>query len=216
MREPVRAGEFNMHKFCTPWGAAHVVKPLDWGGKVLEVHTASHGGIAVMADVVLPAWAIACAEISQDGTRFFEEDVCWSAAATALPKFFSSEALQSAEHTLRHWLPKTYMEAFGVQLAVDASQYLTQLAFEEETKDKYVVTAGFGDWAYNVPTGMVYACGWRRADESTKGFLVPEVDYVNPSRLVLDGYQEWEPDRTQPYVNAFKANAAPRGASARH
>lgn len=191
-----------MRKFCTPWGVAHSVKALDWESKVLEVHTASHGGIGVHPDIELPQYAIDCADVAQDGMRWFEEDVCWAAAAIALPKFFTTEQLQCAEHTLRHSLPTAYMAAFGVVLAVEASRHLEQEAFDEATRNNFTLSAGFDSSFWNVPPGMVYACGWRRRDEATKGFLVPEAEYLGAdrSRLVLDGFPEWEPDRSMPYL----------------
>jgi hypothetical protein len=54
----------------------------------------------------------------------------------------------------------------------------------------------------------VYACGWRKIDEATAGFLVPADIYdINPARLVLDDFPLWEPDRTLPYSKPQTAPA---------
>lgn len=53
---------------------------------------------------------------------------------------------------------------------------------------------GFGDWSWNTPVGMVYACSFRASDGATAGFLVPADEYnVNPGRLILDKYPRWDP-----------------------
>ena len=116
--------------------------------------------------------------------------------------------MRGAKEILQHYYPEAFMAHFGGVLTAATSRALEQREWESATANNYTVTAGFGDWTWNVPLGYVYACGWRRSDEATAGFLVPaDVYNVNPGRLVLDDFQRWEPDRTLPY-------SKPRGTTA--
>ncbi len=83
--------------------------------------------------------------------------------------------------------------------------------FHARTTDNFIVTAAWGSSFWDVGNGKVYVCGWRRRDEATAGFLVPEEEYqVNPSRLILDTYPRWEPNRSLPYVKPERQASAER------
>lgn len=113
---------------------------------------------------------------------------------------FSPGQVEQAKETLKHYHPQAYMAHFNVKLGPADSFKLEQLAWEEATRDNFVVTSGWGDGFWDVPAGYVYAAGFRGRDEATAGFLVPRSQYENrPGRLVLDGFQRWEPDRTLAY-----------------
>lgn len=189
-----------MKHFRTPWGVADQVDSLHpEKNKILRVHTSSHGGIAVALDLPMPAYLAA---IGEEGTeyRWFEEDQAWVAPVTAFTRHFHPDQVLRAKDVLRDYYPEAYMAHFGTVLTAATSRALERREWESATAGKYCVTAGWGDWAWDVPAGYVYACGWRRQDEATAGFLVPaDVYNVNPGRLVLDDFPRWEPDRTLPY-----------------
>lgn len=190
-----------MNNFYTPWGIADQVDSLHPERQILRVHTPSHGGIAVAVDLPMPLYLAEIGE-SEPGYRYrwFEQDQAWAAAATAFPAFFHPRHVLGAKEILQHHYPEAFMAHFGSVLTAATSRALERREWESGTANKYTVTSGFGDWAWNVPRGQVYACGWRRNDEATAGFLVPaDVYNVNPGRLVLDEFPRWEPDRSLPY-----------------
>jgi len=188
-----------MKHFNTPWGVADQVHSLHPDKKILRVCTPEHGGIAVALDLQMPA-CLAALGMEEGGYRWFEEDEAWAAPATAFPTFFHPDHVRGAKETLQHRYPEAFMAHFGGVLTAATSRALERREWEAATAGNFTVTSGFGDWDWNVPTGYVYACGWRKNDEATAGFLVPADIYdVNPARLVLDDFPRWEPDRTLPY-----------------
>ncbi len=186
-------------RFSTPWGAAELVRFLSPSGDVVRTASASHGGEGVRTQVPIPA---ALADIGTViGTwRWFEEDHAWSAVAMAFPHLYPTAQVEDAKSILRNRFPEAYSAHFGETLGPSDSQVLDQRAWERETIDSYCVIAGFSSNFWNVPEGQVYACGFRARDESVAGFLVPQEQYVNPMRLVLDPFPRWEPDRSKPYL----------------
>jgi hypothetical protein len=195
-----------MKHFNTPWGVADV-HSLHPENKILRVSTATHGGIAVTLDLQMPA-CLAALGTELGGYRWFEEDLAWAAPATAFPRCFHPDQVWMAREILQHNYPEAFMAHFGGVLTSATSRALEQREWESATAGRFVVTAGFGDWAWDVPRGHVYACGWRRNDEATAGFLVPaEIYDVNPGRLVLDDFTRWEPDRNLPYTKPGKVPA---------
>jgi len=188
-----------MKHFSTPWGVADQVHSYHPEGKILKCCTADHGGIAVSLDLPMPKH-LAELGMEEGGYLWFEEDEAWCAPATAFPSYFHPDHVRGAKATLQDNFPEAFMAHFGVVLTAATSRALERRQWETATADKFVVTSGFGDWAWDVPRGQVYACGWRKRDEATAGFLVPaEIYEVNPGRLVLDGFPRWEPDRRLPY-----------------
>lgn len=174
---------------------------------ILRVHTESHGGIAVALALPMPACLAALGEQGQT-YRWFEEDQAWAAPATAFPRFFHPQQVCSAKEILQHHYPEAFMAHFGGVLTAATSRELEKREWESATANKFTVTSGFGDWAWDVPRGYVYACGFRKNDEAVAGFLVPaDVYNVNPGRLVLDDFPRWTPDRSLPYSKP-RASAA--------
>lgn len=188
-----------MKNFNTPWGVADEVRFYGQDRKILSVSTPSHGGIGAALDVPMPAH-LAVIGMEQGGYRWFEEDQAWAALVTAFPGYFTESDVRFAKDILQNHYPEAFTAHFGVELTAATSRALEQREWEHATAGNFVVTAGFGDWAWDVPMGKVYACGWRRKDEATAGFLVPtDVYQANPGRLVLDSFPRWEPNRNLPY-----------------
>lgn len=193
-----------MIKISTPWGPSHYVHFHGADRLVVRVGTAEHGGIGVDASLSMPPALAALALLDSDGRRWYEEDVAWAAAVVAFPERFQPEWLEPAKDTLRNEFPEAYMAHFGVTLTTADSRVLEERAWHAASADNFIVMSAFGDSFWNVEPGMVYACGWRRRDEATAGFLVPEAVYsaANPSRMILDHFPRWEPDRSTPYLKA--------------
>ena len=198
-----------MIKMPTPWGVSHYVHFHGADKLVVRVGTAEHGGIGVDASILMPPALAALAMLDSDGRRWFEEDVCWAAAVIALPDRFPADWVESAQNTLCHSFPDAYMAHFNVVLTAADSRAIEEREFHAKTQDNFIVTAAWGSAFWDVGTGSVYACGWRRRDEATAGFLVPEGEYqVAPSRLILDNYPRWEPDRSLPFVKPEREASA--------
>lgn len=196
-----------MPKLSTPWGQADVFVRLDPDKKVVRVATPSQGGIGVHPSLELAAHIEACAIVDSEGWRWFEDSGC-AAVIVALPQLFSRSAFESAKLDLQHSQPETYMTHFGTVLTATTSRALEQREFESATRNKYTVVAAFGDWAWDVPQGSVYCCGWRNSDEATAGFLVPaDHFYQHATRLILDDFPRWEPNRKLPYSKLWAENA---------
>lgn len=189
-----------MIKMNSPWGQTHYVHYHGSDKLVVRVSTSEHGGIGVHPDVSMPL-ALACLGMTDDaGWRWFEEDLAWAIPVVALPERFPEDWVTAARDTLRNEFPQAYMAHFSVVLTPKESRLLEQMEWDAATRNRFTPTAGFGSEFYNVPPGTVWVAGLRLSDEATAGFLVPEVDYLaSGSRLILDGFQRWEPDRTTSY-----------------
>lgn len=185
----------NMH---TPWGCAQHVEKISIAGDVIRVDTASHGGIGVARSRQFPASLIGLA-IQDSEWLWFEEDCAACAPVLAFPSLFGAKARIAAEASLRNWFPSHYEQYFGRKPTAAESSAVAQSEFEEKTRNNFVVRTGFGDWAWDVPAGSVYAVGFRASDKAEAGFLVPKEQYRVPGRLVLDGFPRWEPNRSLPY-----------------
>lgn len=188
----------------TPWGMAQTVRRHDPESHIVQVATASHGGLGVLACQSMPAHLRDIGTLV-DSRTWFEEDTAWAAAVIAFPALFTSEVVEAAKQTMRDWYPGAYTTHYGEPLTAATSQTIAKREWEAATKDNFVVTTSFSDTFWDVPTGHVYACGFRARDERTAGFLVPVEEYVSPQRLVLDGFPQWQPDRRLPYVKPAAA-----------
>lgn len=198
-----------MIKMPTPWGVSHYVHFHGPDKLVVRVGTAEHGGIGVDASITMPPALAALAMVDSEGRRWFEEDITWAAAVIALPDRFQPEWVETAQDILCHHFPDAYMAHFNVVLTAADSRAMEEREFHAKTTDNFIVTAAWGSSFWDVGNGNVYVCGWRRRDEATAGFLVPEEEYqVNPSRLILDTYPRWEPNRSLPYVKPERQASA--------
>lgn len=188
-----------MPKISTPWGEADYFVRLDPDKKVLRVSTARSGGIGVHPSIELPPYIKRHAVVDADGWAWFDDCNC-DPIIVALPNLFGRPSVEAAKNVLQHSHPETFMAHFGVALTASTSRALERREFEFRTKDQFVPTAGFGDWAWDVPEGHVYVCGWRHCDEAIAGFLVPaERFYRDADRLLLDEFPRWEPNRSLLY-----------------
>lgn len=205
--EPQKEKQIMLNPMRTPWGNAHSVTYYDPQRKIVHVSTASHGGIGVDLAVDMPAHLAAIGEC--DGKRrWFEEDEACAAVVIAFPHFFSANVVEQAKETLKNWRPEAYMVHFGVTLGPADSHVLEKRAWEHASFDNFVSTAVWNDAFWDIPSGYVYAAGFRKRDEAVAGFLVPRSKCTNASRLVLDGFPRWEPDRTKPYCKPPLAECA--------
>lgn len=171
----------------SPWG-----KP-DGGALLAEgitsINTPGHGGIHLSRarQRLMPDYFKAeCA----DGS-FYEEDCCWCVVGIVFPEAFDEAGQTAAKDTLRNWFPALYERHYGVTLQPGESSKKDEQTFERETADKYTVRAAWGDWEETTPEGFVTVCATRKADGPNapeKHFLIPSAEYVNPSRIVCDGY----------------------------
>lgn len=188
----------------TPWGSRDYFTRLNPQGTVVEVGTASHGGIGVHSSIELPAHILPQAMVTQGDTinetwRWFEEDLAWALVAIALPDLFESASLTMARDTVINWFPEIYEQHYGTKPTAAESMKVRERVLNEQLAGVYRPRTAFGDWAWNVPKGHVYVLGHRASDNSTEGFLVPDAEYRNLDTLVLDSYPKWCPDKTLPY-----------------
>lgn len=185
------------HTTITPWGIADTVKDKAGDGTVLVVTTSGHGGIGIHAARAMPAYFRSKALVAGDWL-WYEEDLDWAMAALSFPDLFPEDQ-ESAKSTLLNFHPNEYEKHYGHRPTAAESIVVAERERNERLKDKFTVSSGFGDWAWDVPAGFVYASGRRMSDGATEGFLVPKDQYVNVHELVLDDFQKWKPDMTLPY-----------------
>lgn len=203
----------NLNQIATPWGPSQYVHFHGDDRKVVRVGTAEHGGIGVLAGLELPAPFAGLGLTDSEGAAWYEEDQAYAIPVCAFPDRFPANWVDAARATLRDEFPEAYMAHFGVVLTSATSRALARREFEDATRDKFTVSTAFGSSHWNVPSGFVMACGWRRRDEAVASFLVPVERYeVNPGRLVLDEFPRWEPDRSLPYLKPAENRAASHAA----
>lgn len=188
----------------TPWGPADDVQDISGDGTIIYVSTAGHGGIGVATSRKMPP-AYASIPIVQGDWRWFEHDCAMCAPVLAFPHLFKPDGVQQAKDTLRNWYPMVFAMVYGHTPTAEESTEMARLEFEVRTKDKFVPRVAWGDWAWNVPEGQTLVRGVRKSDGAEAEFLVPNDDYKT-SRMVLDSYPRWSPDRTLPYTKP-KADA---------
>ena len=167
----------------TPWGTADSSTSLADG--IVSVSTSSHGGIHLSPQRVQqmpPALRAGAGDrITAGGDAWFEEDVDAAIVAVSFPDAFSKEAGAEAEATLRNWLPSIWEAHFGRHLEPGESHKKDEDAFYEANRQSLIVIAAFGQWASNVPPGMVGVIariGGRGVPSSTdSSWLVPAAEY---------------------------------------
>jgi hypothetical protein len=190
-----------MKQLRTPWGIAGQVASYHPERKILHARTPEQGGFAVALELPMAAH-LAALGTQDERYRWFDEELGWAAVATAFPAHFSPGSVARAKDILRDHYPEAFTAHFGVALTAATSLALEKREWEAATANNFTVCAG---WAagWDIPAGQVYAAGWRRQDEAVAGFLVPaDVYRVNPSRLVLDPFPRWEPNRDLPYTKS--------------
>lgn len=162
----------------TPWGPSQQSKHITRG--IVEYSTASHGGIHVSKTMVekmpeaLRKGANGC--IRPAGDAWFEEDCSWAFVALAFPEHYK-EHEESAERTLRNWFPEAWEAYYGRPLQPGESSARDEQVFRETNRDNFIVTSAWGDWAENVPTGMVGVFARRESNGAEGCWLVPDLEY---------------------------------------
>lgn len=147
--------ECNM-KMPTPWGPAQSELFFHPERKIVQVSTAEHGGVGVSVDLAMPDYFSRLGLTEGDGWLWYEEDVLWAVPAVAFPLYFKPEWVEGAKQTLRDEFPGAYTAHFGEVLTAANSRALERREWERQTVNIFVVTAAFGDWAFDVPKGQVY------------------------------------------------------------
>ena len=166
----------------TPWGRADYAKDLCEG--IGSVSTPGHGGIKLnrQRNAAIPK------PLRREG-GWYEEDCDW-----AIPFFFfnadlravDARGVDSAESTLKEWMPHEFTAATGREVNLEESHVLREEVFYEKHRDDYITIAAWGDWQGGVPQGMVGVCAIKGGHSRTglakdrgpeKYFLVPEAEY---------------------------------------
>jgi hypothetical protein len=156
----------------SPWGPVDQVRQLDVG--ILEIGTPSHGGLKLSPKLnkEMPA-------ASRRKGGWYEEDVEWSLVALKFPGVFSPADVGHAIQTAKDWLPKEYEAITGEKVSVRESRKLQQEQAQRETRTKFVTRAAWGDWAEDVPKGMVKVLARKESTGVEAEFLVPKSEYVS-------------------------------------
>lgn len=147
----------------TPWGPSQTITPYTpW---LFFVSTSGHGGCKVDAahNRLIPS-------IARRPGGWYEEDCEWSIPFVALGDAITRdllpenargarlpETMAAADETLRNWYPDEYAAITGVTLTPESSMVLREraaAAFAVET-GAFIVCSAFGEWAEDVPDGMV-------------------------------------------------------------
>lgn len=183
----------------TPWGQSQTQKQLGRG--VIQVETASHGGIHVSPTLnahIHKAW--------RDKDGWYEEDCQWAVVALTFPNLFSEDHVIYAHGVAKRWFPDEYAEVFKVTVLPAESGVIQERVFYQENADRFIGTAA---WGYRnnlasrmpVPEGMVGVCaqvgghGPGANDNPERWFLVPADEYRERFRygFVIDEarHGEW-------------------------
>ena len=188
----------------SPWGKIDNVTKVCRG--IAWVGTPSHGGVRVSEGMAakMPDYMRNIGEHSH-GYWWFEEDSAWVVPAIVFNELspFKVE-LDEMKRTLRNSFPEAYERHYETVLTEGESVVRDEQLFLERHKNDYVTVCAFGDWAWDVPSGMVYVIatlgGVRGREE--KGFLVPQNEYQTRNRngfVIDETHQAWEPDKSLPY-----------------
>lgn len=134
----------------SPWGKIQSIA-IFGGGSIAHVSTAGHGGIKLdryANERVHVAW--------RRPGGWYEEDVEWSIVALTFgtDAGVSLQSVESARQTAKDYYPDEYQAIYG-PIAVDESLTLRERAARELAVGRWQILACWGDWAENVPGGMV-------------------------------------------------------------
>ena len=163
----------------TPWGASQSSEKITRG--INYYSTASHGGF-----ILSEGMNKRIPEYARNDNRAYEEDSEWAIVVTFFPKYFELKERKRALFMLRNWHPTIYETYYNVVIAPGDSYIKDAQAAKEKNKNNFVVTAAWGDWHENVPSGMVGVIAMRDADKADGKFLVPSNEYNSGSLFVID------------------------------
>lgn len=174
----------------TPWGRADTERMIAPG--IVEVTTASHGGIHLVPDLngkVNAVW--------RDKAGWYEEDCDWAIVAVTFPEHFRDKKIedgpevgltheQYAHNVLKRWYPDEYGTVFGVTVTAAESNIVAEREFKAAHADRWLSTSAWGhrndrNGRLRVPAGWVGVCasvgGSRAHGSEERWFLVPEAEY---------------------------------------
>jgi hypothetical protein len=172
-----------MKLHSSPWGGIQHQKELAPG--IVEVSTASHGGIYLDDDRWSALKAMFPMVQPWAGAGWLEEDCDWAIAALAFPFAFDTKSQIAAEDTVRNWHPEVWEKYKGRALLPGESMRRDEDTFYAANVGKMASCAAWGDWQKGVPSGFVGLCARPlRARKDTRYiagddryYLVPEAEY---------------------------------------
>ena len=153
----------------SPWGKVDSAAEIAPG--IMSISTPGHGGVKLdrARNAQMPK------AVRRKG-GWYEEDCEWALVALVFPDAFEGH-VEDARRSVKDWFPVGYEAITGDTVAVEDSRVLRQRAFEADTADKFVARSARGDWADDVPTGMVGITAFKRSTGDTETFLVPADEY---------------------------------------
>jgi hypothetical protein len=173
----------------TPWGKPDQVK--NWADGIAQVSTARHGGLWVS-----PARRKQMPEAFQRPNGWYEEDCEWSLVVVSFPDEFPAEQVVAARTTAKRWYPDEYMAATGETLTAEDSHVLAERELRVKHASDYIGVCAWGDWAEDVPKGMVKVAAvrggrdenYQYASNDHATFLIPndEYDRRGPLGFIVD------------------------------
>lgn len=87
----------------------------------------------------------------------YEEDVAFVIPIIFNSELFTKETVEACLASFKNWMWSDYERLFGVELKRGESSLKDREVFDlRDNVGKYLVTAAFGDWAFDVPSGCVY------------------------------------------------------------
>lgn len=134
----------------TPWGTAQSVTKKAAG--IHEISCAGHGGFKLgrhQNACVDPAWRRA--------GGWYEEDCEWAIVGLTFgtDAGFSLAAVEDCRSTCKNYFPDAYETIYGVKVTAEESHVVREREAKAAAKGQLQIIACYGDWATNVPKGMV-------------------------------------------------------------
>ena len=145
--------------------------------------TPGHGGFHV-SELLLATMPEALRGPTFSGPGWYEEDCDAVLVMVAFPERFTPEEVANADASLKNgYLYDRWEKFHGRELAPGESRAKDEMHWYAEHKKDLIVTAAWGDWHEEVPSGMVGVCarpgGHTTAANRTtdRYFLVPNEEY---------------------------------------
>ena len=174
----------------TPWGAAQTVEHVAPG--ITAVGTAGHGGVKLSTErnAAVPT-------ALRNSSGWYEEDVEIEKVVAIFPEAFTrsrtvAEMRDSAESSIRNWMPEEYEKWKGVTLEPGQSRERDRREWAKAHADEFVSNGASTSLAF--PDHVVVT--GRKADGTSAEFLIPKAEYDTrlddngdfgrDNRLVLD------------------------------
>lgn len=158
----------------SPWGTVDGVKEIAPG--ILSVTTPGHGGLKLSRSMN--------AKMPKAARRkggWYEEDCEWALVALVFPETYPDDP-SHVTASVKNWFPDAYEAITGEKVATEDSYVLRERAFKSATATKFVVVCARGDWASDVPTGMVGVTARKASTGATAEFLVTAAEYAQRDR----------------------------------